>query len=633
MTNCRAACLRAIRALLLSVVLAAAWGNAFVAAAEIPVDPDFRGETIYRVLLTRFNDGDATNNFYGRERIDRGDPHWRGDFAGLIAALDYVRDLGFSAILISPPIENRGALDYHGTFGYDWLKVDPRLESLGGTYLDFIRAAHERGMKVIQSVVVNHTSNYGIRHQFWINRLPHKYYRAKAMVVPWPYEIVLGNYKSAFRDDNDNPKAPDWFWERVRRDPFGGEPLLDPKTGTTVPKMDYRADRFFGTDEADLDRNWYHRNGWMTDADWSDPDAIQGKHQDADSIDLATENMTVRAYFREAVRTYAHWGVDGICVEHARHVDRTDLHRMVDDWRGDSPHLFFCAEVANLGSGWGDAGSPQSLARVRPWYYTRVAADPAEPDSGPDSRMAVFDYPLFVGLRDTLAVATFTGLAPILSADWIYGNPTTLITFFQNARVGPTYDVFHRFNGPDANAALAYNLMWTVRGIPCLFQGEEIAFMKGAPVTIGTGAEVLAVTGRAYFGGNLTPASLPTTQSHPLYRHIQRLNQIRRAVPALQRGQLVNGRVWSNGMSFVRQMRTPENISDSYVVVGLGVGADQTMTVTNVRSGNYVDAVTGATQTVATASLRLTFTVRANSIGAWVLDGPGKIGNDGPWLQ
>ena len=81
---------------------------------------DFREETIYFLMTTRFYDGDPSNNFFCRDRIafnaagEATDPHWRGDFKGLIERLDYIRDLGFTAIWITPPVENRSGLDYHG---------------------------------------------------------------------------------------------------------------------------------------------------------------------------------------------------------------------------------------------------------------------------------------------------------------------------------------------------------------------------------------------------------------------------------------------------------------------------------------------------------------------------------------
>jgi len=51
-----------------------------------------------------------------------------------------------------------------------------------------IDACHARGLKVIQDVVVNHSSNYGIRGKVWIDRLPIKYFREPGMTPKWPYK-------------------------------------------------------------------------------------------------------------------------------------------------------------------------------------------------------------------------------------------------------------------------------------------------------------------------------------------------------------------------------------------------------------------------------------------------------------
>lgn len=108
---------------------------------------DFRSETIYFLMTARFYDGDSSNNYYNRDRYKEGDPQWRGDFKGLIQQLDYIKDLGFTAIWVTPPVENRSGLDYHGYHAYDFYTVDPRLESEGGSYQDFINAAHAKGLR------------------------------------------------------------------------------------------------------------------------------------------------------------------------------------------------------------------------------------------------------------------------------------------------------------------------------------------------------------------------------------------------------------------------------------------------------------------------------------------------------
>lgn len=229
---------------------------------------DFREETIYFLLTARFYDGDPSNNFFCRDRIrfdaqgNAIDPHWRGDFKGLIQKLDYIRDLGFTAIWITPPVENRSGLDYHGYHPYDWTRIDPRLESPDATYQDLIDAAHAKGLKIIQDVVVNHSCQYGIRGQVHIDHLPIKYYVPQGSepgrVDHGPYQGNLGNYAWPNRDDIDNPLAPDWYRERHDRDPEGIEPLVDPNTGETVPKPGYNPGRFFGIDAQSIKSDWIH---------------------------------------------------------------------------------------------------------------------------------------------------------------------------------------------------------------------------------------------------------------------------------------------------------------------------------------------------------------------------------------
>ena len=85
------------------------------AATFIGDRTDFRDETIYFAMTTRFYDGDPTNNTYCWDGVlNVNDPEWRGDFKGLIDKLDYIKALGFTAVWITPIVENASGLDYHG---------------------------------------------------------------------------------------------------------------------------------------------------------------------------------------------------------------------------------------------------------------------------------------------------------------------------------------------------------------------------------------------------------------------------------------------------------------------------------------------------------------------------------------
>lgn len=594
------------------------------------INGDFRKETIYFLLTARFYDGDPSNNYYNRDRYKAGDPHWRGDFKGLIQKLDYIKDLGFTAIWVTPPVENRSGLDYHGYHAYDFYKVDPRLESPGAGYKEFIDAAHAKGLKVIQDVVINHSSQYGLRNAVWIDHLPIKYYvpagGTQGNVVNGSYLGNLGDYKSEFRDDNDNPLAPAWFRERHSSDAAGITPLIDPKTGVSVPKAGYDPNRFFGIDATGLDPTWYHLDGFMSGGDWESPLALQRKHMAGDTIDLATERQNVKDYLNGAMHMYLDMGVDAIRLDTVKHVERNELLSYVNNWKAYKPGLFVFGENLVKGTGFGsEIANDNASAVIRPWWYTRTTNNPADPRAGGDSGFSVLDFSVFSTFRDNVTRGNFGGIGGVMAMDWVYGDATQLVTFFQNHDVGPDNDFKYRYGGEMGNAAMVYNLLWTNRGIPTLYYGEEIMFQGGLPQDIAGNSDTIDQTGRAYFGPHLD--NLTTTQNHPLYQHIKRLNQIRAAIPALQKAPSTQVNEWSAGMSFVRDLPS----ENSYAVVGLASGSGQSITVNGVKNGTYKDAVTGNTINVTGSTI--SFTVASYSAGIYVLNGPGKIGTSGTFLR
>ena len=91
---------------------------------------DFRDESIYFMITTRFYDGDPKNNVlcWDNQEAQKStkDPCWRGDFQGVIDKLDYIKALGFTAIWITPVVQNASGYDYHGYHASDFSKVDCR---------------------------------------------------------------------------------------------------------------------------------------------------------------------------------------------------------------------------------------------------------------------------------------------------------------------------------------------------------------------------------------------------------------------------------------------------------------------------------------------------------------------------
>jgi len=384
-----------------------------------------------------------------------------------------------------------------------------------------------------------------------------------------------------------------------------------------VPSPGYNPNRFFGIDATRLDPTWYHQEGFIMGGDWESQWPLQSRHMAGDCIDLNTENQVVKDYLIEAINRYLDMGVDALRIDTVKHIERGNLLEYVNAWKAHKPGVFIFGEDL-----FGDDNGPST---IRPWWYTRLGDDPRNPNAGGDSGFSVLDFGLFSTFRDNVSRGHYGGIGGILVNDWVYGDATRLVTFLQNHDVGPDNDF--RFQGDDWMAAATYNLLWTICGIPCLYQGEEIAFMRAAPQDIISNNDTLETTGRAYFGDHLTADRLPVTQGHPLYRHIRRLNQIRRAIPALQKAPMSHVGEWGSGMSFVRD----HNNGESYCVVGLAVGSDQNISVGNVRNGTYRDAVTGNELRIGGGTI--SFSVRANSAGIYVLDGPGRVGKEGPYLR
>ena len=71
---------------------------------------DFRDESVYPLLISRFYDGDSGNNVHcwddGTAGNPDSDPAWRGDFKGLIEKLDYIKALGFTAVRLNSVVQN-----------------------------------------------------------------------------------------------------------------------------------------------------------------------------------------------------------------------------------------------------------------------------------------------------------------------------------------------------------------------------------------------------------------------------------------------------------------------------------------------------------------------------------------------
>lgn len=131
-------------------------------------------DVIYLIMSDRFVDGDPTNNSTPdtREKCNKDnlDGRWGGDIQGIINSLDYIKELGATAIWPTPlTLDDEQAWSYHGYACSDYYHIDPRFGS-NELYRDMVKQAHEKGLKFIMDMVPNHC---GLAH-WWMNDLPYQ---------------------------------------------------------------------------------------------------------------------------------------------------------------------------------------------------------------------------------------------------------------------------------------------------------------------------------------------------------------------------------------------------------------------------------------------------------------------------
>jgi neopullulanase len=128
-------------------------------------------DVIYLIFADRFCDGNPYNNTIddSLDEFTSADIDGRkgGDIEGIISKLDYLKDFGITSIWVTPMLENNMWMSYHGYAATDLYKIDPRFGS-NELYKEFVKDAHNKGLKIILDHVSNHI---GINHP-WIKNLP-----------------------------------------------------------------------------------------------------------------------------------------------------------------------------------------------------------------------------------------------------------------------------------------------------------------------------------------------------------------------------------------------------------------------------------------------------------------------------
>lgn len=646
---------------------------------------DFRDETIYFLMTTRFYDGDKSNNRYcwddescfNSETL--GDPGWRGDFKGLIEKLDYIKALGFTAIWITPVVENASGLDYHGYHAFDFSRVDPRYESSGATYQDLIDAAHAKGIKIIQDIVLNHTGNFGER-----NLLP---------IMKKNYSEDDGLHSVSASPDHD---SKDIYGNSAYAKLSAGAKIQGFNTYEDIEKSSLDSDKKGGAlyqarlmtmkdDSIDTDdpgRLYHHYGVFQWESYY-----VQEGQMAGDCVDLNTENPVVAKYLRDCYINYINMGVDAFRIDTMKHISRLTMNKeFIPQFKEAGGEGFFIfGEGCVLRNEVWNAGMPGISVPFYTWNANKNKTDASyswetlptgaaknllmakthfedntegiqltsnnafldgnnyhAPDYSKASGLQMIDFFMHHGFEN--AGAAF-GIAK--TEDQYFNDATYNVTYVDSHDYGPNSGgyLYTRYGGGTAAWAGNFNLMFTFRGIPCVYYGSEIEFQKNKqiePYTNGNKAPY-AESGRAYYGDHLegsisaddvgvytASGEIETTLNSDLSQHLMRLNQIRRAIPALRKGQYSTEGCKGESVAFKR--RYTDSNTDSFAAVAINGGA----TFTGLPAGEYIEVVTGKT-------INSNGTITTDSIGEgnmriYVLKTPsceidGKIGKDGAYLK
>jgi len=523
---------------------------ASIPAAHAADAPDYYGtlepfakEAVYFVVTDRFVNGDPSND--QREQggpnpatrtFDRPTPgsdagdnigYLGGDFKGIVDHLDYIRGMGFSALWITPIVDNPdeaftggkpaqkggfltdgGKTGYHGYWGVNFYRLDEHLPSKGLDFKGLADAVHGQDMKLVLDIVGNHGSP------------------AYSMPKPQPkFGQVFDRDGKLVADHQNLPPEK-----------------LDPKNNPL--------------------HRFYNTSGGL-----------------AELSDFNENNPDVMDYLAGA---YAQWigqGADAFRIDTIGWLPHPFWHEFVARMRREKPGMFMFGEA-----------------------FEYDANKIAEHTWAKNANVSVLDFPLKQGLEKAFGHerAGFEVLTDRLFLDGgPYANPYELATFYDNHDMA-------RLDASDEGFIDAHNWLFTARGIPVVYYGSEIGFMRGKPEHDGN---------RNYFGAERI-ASAP---SHAIYRNLSRIAHVRAASPALQQGLQLNVELKGDRAAFYR-VTQHEGVSQiALVLLNKGDAPAKFDVKQWMQPGTWRAAIAGG-ETKVRGSLKAS--IPAHGVEVFLLDAP-----------
>jgi len=500
----------------------------------------FASEAVYFVVTDRFVNGDTSNDQReqggARKTFDIPLPpcdgiagnigYLGGDFRGLLDHADYITEMGFSAVWITPIIENpdeafsggdpisctsflsdEGKAGYHGYWGTNFYRVDEHLPSDGLGFAELTASLKDKGLKTVLDIVGNHGSP------------------AWTMTTPQPgFGQIFAADGSLLADHQNLP--PDQL------DPVGN-PLH----------------AFYNTK----------------------PDLAQLGDFDAD-------NPAVMDYLVGAYTQWIDQGAYAFRVDTIRHQPLDFWKRFADRIRAERPDFFMFAEAFDY-----------EASKIAPHTWNE------------NGRYSLLDFPLKEAMQEVFEKGgDFARLGEALHlTDGPYQNPYELTTFYDN------HDM-PRMNASDAGFIDAHHWLLTARGIPVIYYGSEMGFMRGRAEHAGN---------RNYFGVE----GIRAAREHPIRHKLSRIAKARAGSPALQRGLQVNLELGGDRAAFLRVLQLDGEAQTALVLLNKGDAPTTFALGDELPAGHWRSAFGDGLQLIEAGSA---LEVAAHDAQVWLLDAP-----------
>jgi cyclomaltodextrin glucanotransferase len=498
----------------------------------------FAAESVYFVVTDRFVNGDEANDYrdqggeLGSFDIPLHCPdgvvdnvgYLGGDFRGLLDHAGYIRDMGFTAVWITPIAENpdqrfsggdpitctsiltdRGKAAYHGYWAINFHRTDEHLVSADLDFAGLTRGLRAAGLKTVLDIVGNHGSP------------------AWGMPQRQPQFGQLFDADGNLRADHQNLAPAE----------------LDPARNPL--------------------HAWFNTEGNL-----------------AQLADLDASNPQVVEYLVSAYLEWIAQGADAFRVDTIAYQPHAFWKTVADRLRAERPGFFMFGESFAY-----DAG------KIAPHTWAE------------NGGYSVLDFPLKQALDEVFAQdAGFERLAPALHlSGGPYRNPYELTTFYDNHDMA-------RMNADDDGFVDAHHWLFTARGIPVIYYGSEIGFMRGAVEHHGN---------RNYFGVE----SIARAKTHRIRERLARIAQLRASSPALQ----LNLELQGDRAAFYRVFQHDGVAQTALVLLNKGDTPARFELGERLEPGAWRNAFGGVSLTISDGTAP-TIEVGAHDAVVWLMDAP-----------